>query len=138
MKAETLSGPLVSSRSCCVSISLQAADAGAEDHAAAERVFLGEVEARVVHRVDAGDQRELREAIDPLVFLAVDVAVGGPVVDVAAELDLVLGRVEGLERVDAALAAENPLPQVVDLAAQRGDGTDPGDDDAPFHGDSRE
>ena len=111
----------------------EAADAGAENHAAAERVFLREVEARVVHRVDAGHQRELREAVDPLFFLAIDVAVGRPVVDVAAELDLVAGGVERLQLVNAALAAQNLLPQVVDLAAQRRDGTNAGDDDASFH-----
>ena len=90
-----------------------------KNHAAAERVFLREVEARVVHRVDAGHHRELREAIDPLFFLAIDVAFGRPIVDVAAELHLVPGGVEGLQRVNAALAAQNPLPQVIDLAAQR-------------------
>ncbi len=32
----------------------QAADAGAEDHAAAERIFAGELDAGVAHGVDAG------------------------------------------------------------------------------------
>ena len=45
VKAETLSGPLVSSRSCWVSSSAQAADAGTDHHAAAERIVLGEVDA---------------------------------------------------------------------------------------------
>ena len=98
---------------------------------------LREVDARVAHRVDAGDQGELREAIEPLRFLAVDVAVGRPIVDVAAELHLVAGRVERLEFVDAALAAQNPLPQIVDLAAERGDGAHSGYDDASFHEEAR-
>ena len=50
--------------------------------------------------------------------LRLDVAVGRPVVDVAAELHLVVGGVERLDGVDAALAGEHALPQIVDLAAQ--------------------
>ena len=76
VKAETLSGPLCSSRSTWVSISLQSADARSQDHAAAKRIFLGEVDAAVAHGVDAGDHGELREAVDALGFVGRDVAVG--------------------------------------------------------------
>jgi hypothetical protein len=43
------------------------------------------------------------------------------------------GGVEDAERVDTALAAQNLLPEVVDLATQRSDGTNTSDDDASFH-----
>jgi hypothetical protein len=54
-------------------------------------------------------------------------------VNVAAELDFVQRRVERLELVNAALSAQHFLPQVVNLAAERSDGTNPSDDDASFH-----
>ena len=100
---------------------------------AAERLFLGEIDAGVFHGIDAGDHGELREAIDPLGVFGGDVIAGRPIVDIAAELDFVLGGVEQADRVDAALALENAVPQIVDSAAQRGDRSQSGDDDAPFH-----
>ena len=65
--------------------------------------------------------------------LAIDVAFGRPIVDVAAELHLVPVVSNDCRQVDAALAAQNPLPQVVDLAAERSNGAKAGDDDASFH-----
>ena len=55
VKAETLSGPFCEQPLVLGLDLVQAADARAEDHAAAERIFLREVDARVAHRVDAGD-----------------------------------------------------------------------------------
>ena len=134
VKAETLSGPLSSSRWCWIFDLAQAADAGAEDHAAAAGVFLGEVDARVAHGVDAGDQGELHEAVEPLDVLGVDVAVGRPVVDLAAEADAdspsTSKRSSGR---DAALAVADASPEFVHLAAERGDGANARDDDAAFH-----
>ena len=73
---------------------VQPADAGAENDAAAKRIFLREIEARVAHRVDAGHQGELREAIEPLLVLGGDIVAGRPIVDFAAEADFVLRGVE--------------------------------------------
>src|SRR5690606_30516154 len=92
-----------------------------------------EVDARLVHGVDRGDEGELREAIDSLGILRVDIAVGRPVMHVAAELYLVVGGVEALEVVNAALAGEDALPQLFDLTAERGDGAHACDDDSSFH-----
>jgi hypothetical protein len=111
----------------------ESADARAEDHAAAERFFLGEVDSRIVHGVDAGNQRELREAIDALLLLAIDVAFGRPIVDIAAEAHFVMRGIECSKLVNAAVAAQHLIPEVVDLAAQGGDGANTGDDNTTFH-----
>jgi hypothetical protein len=50
----------------------------------------------------------------------------------------VIGRVEQLKLVNAALPAQNLLPQFVNLAAQRSDGANPGNDYATFHGNSKQ
>ena len=88
---------------------------------------------RVAHGVDAGDHGELREAIDPLGILGRHVVAGRPIVDLAAEVDLVAGGIEQPDLVDAAFARENPLPEIFDLATKRGDRSQSGYDDAPFH-----
>ena len=46
---------------------------------------------------------------------------------------LCAGGVEQPDLVDAALARQNPLPEIFDLATQRGDGAQSGYDDASFH-----
>ncbi len=117
VKAETLSGPCADSRAMLGFDLVQAADAGAEDHAAAKRIFLREVEAGVAHGVDAGDHGELREAIEPLGILGRDVVAGRPIVDIAAEVDFELRGVEQPDRMNAAFARENPLPKILDLAS---------------------
>ena len=112
---------------------LQSADARAQDHAAAEGVFGGKVQAGVIHRIDGGHQRELREAVDPLHFLVGDVVDRIPVVDVAAKLDLERRRVEQPQRMNPAFARQHALPEVVDLTTQRRDDTQTGYDHPSFH-----
>jgi cation diffusion facilitator family transporter len=58
----------------------------------------------------------------------------GFTVNLAAELDLVVRCFEGRDRVNAALAGKQSLPQVLDLAGERGDRAKASDDDTPFHG----
>jgi hypothetical protein len=112
---------------------VETADAGADDGAAHVGIVFREVDPRVLHGVGAGDQCELGEAVDPLYFLRLDVACGGPVVDVAAELHLVVGRVEELDRVNAAFTSKHALPQIPDFEAQGGDGANASYDNSSFH-----
>ena len=115
---------------------VQAADPGAEDHPAAGGIFAGEIQARIPDGVDAGDQGELREPIQPLHLTGLDVALGGPVDDFPSELHAEARRVETLDPADAALAVAQADPEILDLAAQRGDCAEAGDGDAVFHGSS--
>ena len=57
-------GPALGERLGAVFEFGKAADAGAEDAAAAEGVFLRDVEAGVLDRLGGGDERELSEAIE--------------------------------------------------------------------------
>ena len=134
VKAETLSGPLSSSRWCWTSIVSQAADARAEDHAAAPGVVLREVDARVADGVDAGDQGELREAVEPLDVLGLDVAVDRPIADLAADADAD-SRPRRAARADRRRSrrCKDASPELVHPAAERGDGANARYDDAAFH-----
>ena len=60
---------------------------------------------------------------------------GRPVENLAAELHLESFGVEQAQAHDAALAAQNALPEVFYFVAQRGDSPQAGDDDASVHGD---
>ena len=73
----------------------QAADARAQDHAAAARVFLREVDARVARRRRSPATRaNWAKRSSRLTSFGFDVAVGRPVADFAAEADPVVGDVE--------------------------------------------
>ena len=112
----------------------QAADARTDHHAAAERVVLGEVDARVLDRVDGGHHGELREAIELLFVAGLDVARRRPIGDFAAEADAVVRGVETAQRGNPALAVADASPDFRDLAAKRSDRTQTRYDDAPLHG----
>ena len=137
VKAEILSGPFVEQPLVLDLDRLQPADARTENHAAAPGVFLREVDARIAHGVDAGDLGELDEAIEALDVLGLDVAVGRPIADFAAEADAVIGHIQPFERTDSALAVADASPELLHLAAERGDGADTRDDDAAFHASSQ-
>ena len=77
--------------------------------------------------------RAIVGAVDPFFFLTIDVPFGRPVVNIATELHFVLRSIEVLQLMHAALAAQNPLPQIVNLAAERCDGAKAGDHDTSFH-----
>ena len=89
VKADTLSGPLCSSAFDLGFNLVQPANAGAENHAAAKGVLRREIEARVADRVDAGDHGKLREAVNAPSVFDRHVIAGRPIVDVAAEMDLI-------------------------------------------------
>jgi len=89
---------------------VQAANARSQDHAAAEGIALGEINARVADRVDGGNHCELGEAVDPLRFLRRKVAFRGPVVDFAPEMDAILRGIEAADFVNAALATTHAAP----------------------------
>src|SRR5215469_12307071 len=113
---------------------VQPADARTKNDPATEGVFLGEVEARVLDRVDGRHERELREAVDALGIAQRNVAFGRPIAHFAAKLHLEVRGVEGRDRPDAALAAVDSLPKVFDLTAERGDDAEAGYDDSSLHG----
>ena len=100
VKARDLVGPFVQQPVVLGLDLIQPADARADHDAAAEGVFLGEVDARVADRVDAGHHGELGEAVEPLVVTLVDVAFRGPIgiEDFAAEPHAVGRGVKSLER----------------------------------------
>ena len=62
--AETRSGPLCQQLRELLLDLVQPTDAGANDHAAAEQIFFGEIQPALADRIGAGDEGKLREAID--------------------------------------------------------------------------
>ena len=125
-------GPAFRYVECAVFELVEAADAGAEDDAAAERVFLAEIEAAVLDRFDRTDHGELREPVESADVFGVHAEgrLGVEVLHFAGELDLEGGRVEQGDRRDAALAGEQPLPEAANVIANRLDVPQAGDDDA--------
>ena len=112
---------------------VEPADSRSQDHAAAERIGLGKVDPGVAYGVDASDHGELGEAVDPFGFLGRHVIAGGPVVNVAAEVHFVPGGIEYADFVNPAFALEDAFPQILDLATERSNDSQPGYDDASFH-----
>src|SRR5689334_19155121 len=113
---------------------MQAADAAADDHATAESVLAREIQATFTDRVLGADDGELCEAVDALGFLGRDVLFTRcPIGNFAAELNFEALGVEEVEGANAAFAAHQTLPHKRHLVAQRGDGPQAGDDDAPVH-----
>ena len=72
----------------------QPANAAADDHPAAKRIFLGKVEAAVFHGGNGGDLTELGKSIQPPRRLGVDHRFRIEVFDFAAEVHFEIGRVE--------------------------------------------
>ena len=95
----------------------KSADARTQNHTSAEGVFLGEVETGLVDRFDRGNDGELTEAIESLLFFRLDELFGVPIMNVAAEMDLEVRGIEQLQFMDATLTREDSLPQIFDLAA---------------------
>jgi hypothetical protein len=111
---------------------------GTEDHAAAERILLREVDPGILDRIDSGHHGQLAEAVDPLHFLRVDVLRGVPIVDIPTKVHFKLRRIENLNLVDAAFAGHEFIPKLIQLAAQRANDPKSGNDDATLHGVLRE
>jgi hypothetical protein len=108
---------------------LDAADARADDDAAAEAVFLVEVDAGVLHRVNGRGESELAEAVEAFGFADVDAVLRDVEVRaLAADLDGVGAGVPAGDRLDAALAGAQRVPNLVDALAERGDDSQSGND----------
>src|SRR5439155_6492220 len=104
------------------------------DHARAVRVFLGEVQARVLHRADGCRQAELGEAVEPLGFADIDAVLADVELRaLPAEADRILADVPARHRPDAALAGTDVLPDLVHNLAEGGDEAHSGNDDATGH-----
>jgi len=89
--------------------------------------------AAVLDGVDGRHQRELREAVQSARTLGVDLRLGGPVFDLAGEVNPKGRRVELFDRADAALAGAKAVPELLQVDCQRVDRAHPCDDDAPRH-----
>ena len=61
------------------------------------------------------------------------VTVGRPIPNFAGEAHFEVRGAEQVDRTHAAFTAQNPLPQVLNFAAEPGNGADTGDDDSAFH-----
>ena len=106
VKAETLSGPFMSSRSCWVSISVRPPMPEPIVTPQRNGSYLREVDAGVLDGVDDGHDGELREAVELLLVARLDVPGGRPIGDLAAEADAVVAGVETAQHGDAALAVD--------------------------------
>ena len=93
---------------------------------------LREVDPGVLDGRLGGRQGELREAVQVPRFLDPEPGHRVPVADLAAELDLELGRVEQGQRPDAAPAGAQGRPERIQAVAQRRDHPHAGDDDAAW------
>ena len=111
---------------------VQPADPRADDHAARLRRQRREVDPGIVDRRDARGHGELREPVEVPRFLDPEPGHRVPVVDLAAEMDLELGRVEQRQRPDAAPAGAEGGPEPLQAVAQRRDHPHAGDDDAAW------
>ena len=112
---------------------VEAADARAENDAATIGVFLGEIQAGIAHGINARHQRKLGKAVDALGILRRNVGVGRPIPNFAGEPHFEVRGGEQVDRTHAAFAGADPFPQVLNLAAQPGNGAETGDDDSAFH-----
>src|SRR5271166_5447525 len=110
---------------------VQAADSRTDEHATLVGGELGEVDARILYRSLGGHQRELREAVEVPRLLDTEAGHRVPVTNLAAKVNLELGRVEKGQRPDTAAAGAERLPEGMQALPQRRDHPHAGDDDAP-------
>ena len=107
----------------------EAADAGAHDGAAAIAVFLGEVEARIRHRLDARAHAVVHERIHAPRFLGRDVRGDVEAFDFARETRGEGRGIDARDGLDAALARQNRGPCGRNVTANWRNDTEPGNDD---------
>ena len=87
-------GPLWIIVECWASNSFKPADSRTDEHAALLGGKLGEVDARILHGGLGSHQGELREAVEVPCLLDPEAGHRVPVTNLAAEVNLELGRVE--------------------------------------------
>jgi len=100
---------------------LQAADAGAEEHADFVAIFRGEVQAGILQRAPRRIDAKLRIAVRAADFLGR--REGGQRVEIlhlAGDLRVKRRRVKRRDPVNAALAGDEILPEGVEVVAERG------------------
>lgn len=90
-------------------------DAGAQDRTAAVGVFFAKVDAAICDRVIRGPHCELGESIESLGILCLAGRAGIESRHIATESNFVVRSIDDRERVNPALARENPLPQRGDI-----------------------
>ena len=114
---------------------LEAARAGADEHAGAPQVQLIPIvhEARVGHRLLRCADRELREQVVAADFLLVQELGRVEALDLAGELHGALGRVEARDRARPRSAGDEALPGALDARPQRGHGPQTRDRHAASH-----
>src|SRR5262249_50107317 len=108
-----------------------AADAGADQHAAAGSVFFAEVELRIGNGFARGGDGQLREAVEAASLALLDIVLRREVFDFAGDADVVLAGVIKRHWSDAALVAEQTVPELRDGKTQRRDRSQTGDHDTP-------
>jgi hypothetical protein len=107
----------------------EAADSRSHDRATAIAVFLGEVEARVRHRLNSRGHAVMHERIHAARFLRRNVSVHVEAFDLAGETRRKRGDIESCDRLDTAAARQNGRPGSGYVAADRRYDTEPGYDD---------
>src|SRR5439155_7531773 len=80
-----------------------------------------------------GGENHLREPVHAPRSLAVDPLRRIELLQLAGEMDAVVGVIEGLDLGGARLAGEQPLPGRLHVVAEWADHSEPGDDDASSH-----
>ena len=111
----------------------QPSDPGTDHHATTKRVIFGEVDSRVLDRIDSGHERKLREAIELLFVTEIDITGNGPIDDLSAKANPEVSGVKTAQRPNPALAIADASPYLRDLATKRRDRAQSCYDDAPFH-----
>ena len=133
-------GPALEQRLHALADHRDPADAGADHHAEAIRVGIGQVvvvceQPRVAQRLAGGCHREVRVAIVPAHVARIHVLGGVELLHLAADMDLVVSRIEEGDIRDPGSAAHQRVPGGVDADPDRRDGAKPRDDHAALgHG----
>ena len=111
----------------------KAADARTDGAAAFRRELVGDLEAGVFKRHDAGGDAEVNEAVEAAHFLDAEVLARIEVLHFAGDLAAEGGGVESGDAVDAGLAFEGGLPARGDVVADRRNHTETGNDNTTVH-----
>ena len=112
---------------------VQTADSAARHHTVAVRIARGEVDSRLLDRLDPAIDGELHEPVHLLGVATGDQVGGVEILDFTAKRDLELGRVEPLDRANAAFAGAKALPEFARLLPEGSDDRNSSDDDTPGH-----
>src|ERR1700674_998635 len=110
----------------------EAADTGPHDSADLVSIAVVHHKPGVLHGLIGGDKGELREPIHPARVLLADDGRGVETAHFTGETRRQSRRIEERDGIDAALAGGYVGPELRDGVAERRDGAEAGDDDAPL------